>query len=152
MDKNRSSQEIIRSRPESEMGGYNFLDRETLVRFAEAFRKRKNLISLDLPREMGYDYILVDAQKVIDIAEEKGVIDKLYELLGTDSPEELIKKLIALPKTGLVRNTLGGIAYNVGITFDDLMDTKKTVGTFLKLMDNPEAVEKLKGALTRLGC
>ncbi|MCH8049387.1 hypothetical protein IH979_01610 [Patescibacteria group bacterium] len=143
-----------RERPEDTRGQiekYQSLDRETIDRFKRAYLAKPTLLTMDMPREMGYDYQIVDVQRIIDIAEEKGLLDKLYSLMEADSPTELMEKLMNLPKTGPVGNTLGGAALKVGITLEDLMDQTSKIHAFFKSIDTPEGHDKLKEALTKLG-
>lgn len=130
---------------------FHHFDRLTLQRLERAYRARINLLTLDLPREMGYDHQVVDAQRIIDIAEKKGVIDKLCAAVGATTTGELVEKIINLPKTGPVGKTLGGVAHMIGITYEEMTDQKMFIRSFLRAMDSAEAVEKLKEALTKLG-
>ena len=127
------------------------IDAATLQRFERAYQARLNFLTIDLPREMEYDHQILDVQRVIDIAEKKGTVDKLYTAVGAETTGELIEKLANLPKTGPVGKTLGGVAHQAGITFEEMEDQKMFVRSFLRAIDSAEAVEKLKLALTKLG-
>lgn len=147
------SEKLTRQNPDIEPShvGLNHIDTETLQRFEMAYRARINLLTIDLPHEMGYDYQIIDVQRVIDIAEKRGVINKLYQEVGAASVQDLMEKLIALPKSGPVGKKLGGVAHRVGITFEEMTNQKMFVSSFLKTIDSPEGAEKLKEALTKLG-
>lgn len=127
------------------------IDGLTLQRLERAYNARINLLTLDLPSEMGYDHQVLDAQRIIDIAEKKGTVDKLCAAVGAATTEELVEKLINLPKTGPVGQKLGGIAHKAGITYEEMTDQKMFIRSFLRAMDSAEAIEKLKEALTKLG-
>lgn len=134
-----------------EITEYNSLDRETIERFSRAYSTNINLLSIDLPKTMGFDDQIVAAQRVIDIAERKGLMEDLYKAANAENTADLIDKLANAPKVGRVGDTLGGISRKAGITFEDLMDQKTQVAAFLKTIDNPEGVAKLKEALDKLG-
>ena len=127
------------------------IDGLTLQRLEGAYRTRINLLTLDLPREMGYDYQVLDVQRIIDIAEKKGGVDRLCAAAGAVTTGELVEKLIHLPKTGPVGLRLGGIAHKAGITYEEMTDQKMFIRSLLRAMDSAEAVEKLKEALTKFG-
>jgi hypothetical protein len=131
--------------------GLHHINAETLQRFERAYRARINLLTIDLPREMGYDPQIVDVQRIIDIAEKKGVLDKLYQEVGATTAQELMEKMIALPKLGSVGKMLGGVAHRVGITYEEMSDQKMFVSSFLKTIDSAEGTKKLNEALTKLG-
>jgi hypothetical protein len=151
MSETMRTQALEQMKSNFELDDYHHLDKKTVERFLLALLQRPRLISSDLPKEMGFDGDLVHIQKILDIAEEKNLVETLYKIFNTNNKLELIQKMLELPKDGPLGNTLGGKVIELEIDPMEMFSPIRSARAFFTISDNPEAVRRLKAALDKLG-